>query len=85
MLSVAALVMVASLGSRPAAQSRAKIDDYIAPGYPYELVSAKKADRIAWLAFERGMRNVYTAAAPDFTPVRVTRQSRRRRHRPDAT
>ena len=55
------------------AQSQSKIDDYIGPGYPFELVSAKKADRIAWLAFERGSRNVYTAAAPTFTPVRVTR------------
>jgi dipeptidyl aminopeptidase/acylaminoacyl peptidase len=36
------------------------------------LVSAKKADRIAWIAYERGQRNVYTAAAPDFKPVRLT-------------
>jgi dipeptidyl-peptidase-4 len=43
-------------------------------GYPfaYELVSARKADRVAWLEFERGRRNVYTAAAPDFRPVRLT-------------
>jgi dipeptidyl aminopeptidase/acylaminoacyl peptidase len=55
------------------AQPRAAIDHYLAPGYPYELVSAKKADRIAWLAYERGRRNVYTAAAPQFAPVRLTR------------
>src|SRR4029077_3971771 len=29
--------------------------------------------RIAWLTYERGQRNVYTAAAPDFMPVRLTK------------
>jgi dipeptidyl-peptidase 4 len=70
---VVVLLMLLSLHLTGRAQTSAKIDDYIGPGYPYELVSAKKADRIAWLAFERGMRNVYTATAPAFTPVRVTR------------
>ena len=55
------------------AQVRPSIDNYIAPGYPYELVAAKKAERIAWLAYERGQRNVYTAAAPAYTPTRLTR------------
>jgi dipeptidyl-peptidase 4 len=48
-------------------------DRFLAPGYPYELVSAKKAERIAWISYERGRRNVYTAAAPAFTPIRLTR------------
>ena len=48
------------------------IDDILSPGYPMSLVSAKAADRVAWIEFERGMRNLYTAAAPDFTPVRLT-------------
>ena len=34
--------------------------------------SAKKAERIAFLAYDEGKRNVFTAAAPAFTPVRVT-------------
>ena len=43
-------------------------------GYPfsYELASARKADRIAWFEFEQGRRNVFTAASPDFKPVRLT-------------
>jgi dipeptidyl aminopeptidase/acylaminoacyl peptidase len=48
------------------------IDQILSPGYPFDLVSAKKTDRIAWIAYERGRRNVYSAAAPDFTPVRLT-------------
>jgi dipeptidyl aminopeptidase/acylaminoacyl peptidase len=54
------------------AQERFSIEQVLSPGYPFELVAAKRADRIAWIEYERGMRNVYTAAAPDFAPVRVT-------------
>ena len=39
---------------------------------PYNLVSAKHADRIAWIENERGMRNVYTAMPPGYEPVRLT-------------
>jgi dipeptidyl-peptidase-4 len=46
---------------------------FISPGFPSDLVSAKKADRIAWIVYERGMRNVYAASAPDFKPVRLTK------------
>src|SRR4029077_8846980 len=42
------------------------------PGYPTEVVAARNAERIAWTAYEHGLRNVYTAAAPDFAPVRLT-------------
>lgn len=67
------LAFVAASGSRPAAQRQVTLADFLSPAYPYELVSAGKADRIAWIANERGMRNVYTAAAPDFKPVQLTR------------
>jgi dipeptidyl-peptidase-4 len=49
------------------------IAPYIAPAFPEELVSAKKADRIVWQAYDHGLRNVYTAAAPDFKPVKITK------------
>lgn len=39
---------------------------------PIEVVAAKKVDRIAWTVYEEGKRNAYTAAAPSFTPVRLT-------------
>ena len=52
------------------------------PGYTIEqalsvptatnLVAAKKAERIAWIEMERGRRNVFTAAGPDWRPVRLT-------------
>ncbi|MGQ9577284.1 MAG: prolyl oligopeptidase family serine peptidase [Candidatus Aminicenantales bacterium] len=42
--------------------------------YPfcYSLVTAKKADRIAWMEAQQGKRNLFTAASPDFKPQRLT-------------
>ena len=45
---------------------------FMSAGYPLELVAAKKADRIAWIANDKGLRNVFTASAPGFRAVRVT-------------
>jgi dipeptidyl-peptidase 4 len=68
-LLVAALVVPGIAG----AQSPSSVAPYIAPAFPEEPVAARKADRIAWLAYDHGQRNVYTAAAPDFKPVRITK------------
>src|ERR1044072_8942547 len=48
------------------------IESILRPGLPLELVSAKKADRIAWVSYEGGKRNVFTAAGPLYKSVRVT-------------
>ena len=45
---------------------------FMSAGYPLELVAATRADRIAWIANDKGLRNVYSAAAPGFRAVRVT-------------
>jgi dipeptidyl-peptidase 4 len=45
---------------------------FLSAASPVELVAARKADRVAWIAFEEGKRNAYTAAAPAFAPVRLT-------------
>src|SRR5688572_12971584 len=45
---------------------------FMSAGYPLELVAAKKADRIAWISNDKGLRNVFTASAPGFRAVRVT-------------
>jgi dipeptidyl aminopeptidase/acylaminoacyl peptidase len=66
------LLSVLCAATAAQAQERFTIEQVLSPGYPFELVSARSADRIAWIEYERGMRNVYTAAAPDFAPVRVT-------------
>jgi len=60
-------------GVPAAAQTKPTIGQFLSPGFPSELVSAKKADRIAWIVYERGLRNIYTAVAPDFRPIRLTK------------
>lgn len=55
-----------------AAPTSPTIEQFLAPGTPIEIASARKADRIAWTAYEHGLRNVYTASAPRFTPVKLT-------------
>ena len=66
-----ALILAATVVS-VSAQKAPTPADYISPAYPVELASAKKADRIAWIAYDEGKRNVYYAAAPAYTPVRLT-------------
>ncbi len=70
----AALVTCCTMLVSPLAAQQAKptVAQFLSPSSPLELVRAKNADRVAWVAYERGMRNVYTAAAPDFKAVRLT-------------
>ena len=67
------VLALAALTTSPAQAQRFSIEDVLSPGYPVQLVAANDADRIAWIEYEEGRRNVYTAAAPDFDPVRLTR------------
>ncbi len=68
-----ALVIVCSISASIAvAQKSFTIEQILGYSHPTSLVSAKKADRIAWFEAERGMRNLYTAAAPSFRPLRLT-------------
>ncbi len=66
------LVGGATLASGLNAQSKPTIAQFLSPASPLDLSSARDVDRIAWMAYEEGRRNVYTAAAPDFEPVRLT-------------
>ena len=49
------------------------IDQFLSPASPLEVTAARKADKIAWVSYEKGMRNVFAAAAPNFRAVRITR------------
>ncbi len=69
-----AVAVLLTVGPRVDAQAQQELAPaaFISPAYPQGLVSAAKAERLAWFAYDEGKRNVYTAAAPDFRPVRVT-------------
>ncbi|MCC6318912.1 MAG: prolyl oligopeptidase family serine peptidase [Gemmatimonadaceae bacterium] len=69
-LALVGLVVVPALLP---AQQRPTVEQFMSPSSPLELVSARRADRVAWTTYERGMRNVYTAAAPTWRPTRLTR------------
>jgi dipeptidyl aminopeptidase/acylaminoacyl peptidase len=70
LLAFVALLVVAPAPS--AAQERFTIPEILSPAFPSNLVSANAANRIAWIEYERGMRNVYTAVPPNFRPMRLT-------------
>ena len=76
-LCVASVLVVTATPNASPTQSAASatnptISQFLGAASPIELVSAKKTDRIAWISYDQGKRNVYTAAAPAFAPVRVT-------------
>jgi len=69
LVSIIAAAVVSVRGATPAGPT---IDQFLSPAYPQDLVSAKTADRIAWWSYERGQRNVFAAAAPEYRPVKLT-------------
>jgi dipeptidyl-peptidase-4 len=71
-IALFALFLAAPFALPAAAQKPPRMAQFLSPGYPSSLVSARKADRLAWVVLDAGKRNVYTAAAPDFKPVRLT-------------
>jgi hypothetical protein len=79
--TIAVLALVALAAGQPRADmARAPartphmptMTQFMSNAFPLELVAARKADRIAWISNDKGLRNVFTAAAPDFRPIRVT-------------
>jgi dipeptidyl aminopeptidase/acylaminoacyl peptidase len=56
----------------PAAQGKFTLEEVLSAPYPTDLVSARDADRIAWVFNSEGARNIWTAAGPDYLPVCLT-------------
>lgn len=66
----AGLAPVASLG----AQARTyTIGQFLSPASPLEVTAARKADKLAWVSYENGLRNIYVASAPAYRATRITR------------
>ena len=70
---VVVLAVIALVGGQPRADAPAPakaalhtptMAQFMSAGYPVEMVAATRADRIAWIANDKGLRNVFTAAAP---------------------
>ena len=71
-VSVIAVALAVWTAGGSAAGRTFSLADVLSPAYPSGLVAAKSVDRIAWISNDRGARNVWTAAAPDFRPVNLT-------------
>ncbi len=69
-LPAAAVFLTLPLASAPPAVPLHQ--QFLSPASPQELVSARKADKIAWADYAEGKRNAYVASAPSFAPVRLT-------------
>jgi dipeptidyl-peptidase-4 len=69
--SIAIALCAVAAGGLPPERPFSLADVLSAP-YPSGLVAAAKVDRLAWIMDDRGARNVWTAAAPDFRPVNLT-------------
>ena len=71
-LAGAAVMSVLLLGSLGAHAASFTISDVISYPFVPELVRAPFADRIAWVRVVKGVRNVWVADGPAFTPRQVT-------------
>src|ERR1700690_2302798 len=67
-LSLFAGVLLASL----ALAKTFTLEQVLSAPFPSELIAAPGGGKVAWLLNERGARNVWMAAAPDFKGVRLT-------------
>jgi dipeptidyl-peptidase-4 len=73
-ISILMLVMICGFAAQTqvAAEGTFTLEQVLSVPYPMDLVSAKNADRIAWVFNIEGARNIWTAAGPDFVPVNLT-------------
>ena len=72
--AIIVLGLAASAGSLAAQRSAGSFTLKQVTSYPYPsaLVAATSGARVAWVFDERGVRNIYEAAAPDWQAHRVT-------------
>ncbi|MFQ5721134.1 MAG: prolyl oligopeptidase family serine peptidase [Candidatus Aminicenantales bacterium] len=70
------LALIFGTGQAKTKKGTFTLEQVLSAPYPKHLVSAKKADRLAWVFYTAGKRNVWTAAAPDFLPVNLTHYQR---------
>jgi dipeptidyl-peptidase 4 len=66
------LALAAAAQARTGPEESFTLEQVLSAPYPMNLVSATKADRIAWVFNIEGERNIWTAAGSDFGPVNLT-------------
>jgi dipeptidyl-peptidase-4 len=76
LIPILGLIMILGLAGRTPAKGTFTLEQVLSAPYPTNLVSAKNADRIAWVFNTEGARNIWTAAGPDFAPANLTNYDR---------
>ena len=49
-----------------------QLEQYLGFAFTQDMQCARHSDRLAWIQNVRGVRNIYTAIGPDYTPMQVT-------------
>lgn len=65
-------VLALTFAAGPLRSDAFAVEEVLSAPYPSGLVASPDGGRIAWIGYERGVRNVWTAAAPEFEPRRLT-------------
>lgn len=66
------ILLAASLLACVAAAKDFTLEQVLSAPFPSELIAAPSGVKVAWLLNERGARNIWMAAAPDYKGVRLT-------------
>jgi dienelactone hydrolase len=72
MLVAIGLTFSAHPAAGPQSANGPTIDQFLGAASPLEVAAAARAERVAWVSYDKGRRNVYTAAAPAYTPVKLS-------------
>lgn len=48
------------------------LEQYLGFAFTQDMLSARFADRLVWIQTTRGVRNIFSATGPDYTPVQLT-------------
>lgn len=67
-ISIIAFAWIAAMGM----QAQVTIENLLQVPFPTALTSSPDGKRIAWVFNDRGVRNIYVADVPDFTPRKIT-------------
>ena len=69
------IVLATILLASAAAAGTFTLEQVLSAPFPSDLTAAPGGGKVAWLLNERGARNVWIAAAPDYKGIRVTSYS----------
>jgi len=69
---LAGLLAAAAAGASPAPSNGFTMQQVLGYPYPTDVVASPRGEGVAWVLDERGVRNVWFATAPGFSPRRLT-------------